>query len=43
MQYSIGETAKKMNISTATLRYYDKEGLPEKLRPVRHWLRAEDA
>lgn len=27
MQYSIGETAKKMNISTATLRYYDKEGL----------------
>lgn len=27
MQYSIGEAAKKMNISTATLRYYDKEGL----------------
>lgn len=27
MQYSIGEAAKKMNISTATLRYYDQEGL----------------
>ncbi|MBO7252075.1 MAG: MerR family transcriptional regulator [Oscillospiraceae bacterium] len=27
MQYSIGEAAKKMNITTATLRYYDKEGL----------------
>jgi len=27
MQYSIGEAAKKMNISSATLRYYDQEGL----------------
>ena len=27
MQYSIGEAAKKMNISTTTLRYYDQEGL----------------
>ena len=27
MQYSIGETAQRMGISTATLRYYDKEGL----------------
>ncbi len=27
MNYSIGETAKKLNISAHTLRYYDKEGL----------------
>lgn len=27
MKYSIGETAKKLNISAHTLRYYDKEGL----------------
>ncbi|EJO5346708.1 MerR family transcriptional regulator [Clostridium botulinum] len=27
MEYSIGEVAKKMNIQSSTLRYYDKEGL----------------
>lgn len=27
MTYSIGEVAKKLNLSTSTLRYYDKEGL----------------
>lgn len=27
MLYSIGEVAKKLDISTYTLRYYDKEGL----------------
>jgi len=27
MTYSIGETAKKMGMSTSTLRYYDKAGL----------------
>lgn len=27
MEYSIGETAKRMHISTATLCYYDQEGL----------------
>lgn len=27
MKYSISETAKKLNISAYTLRYYDKEGL----------------
>lgn len=27
MEYSIGEVAKKLNLTTSTLRYYDKEGL----------------
>lgn len=27
MKYSIGEVAKRMNVSIHTLRYYDKEGL----------------
>lgn len=27
MEYNIGEVAKKMNITSSTLRYYDKEGL----------------
>lgn len=27
MEYNIGEVAKKMNIASSTLRYYDKEGL----------------
>ena len=27
MKYSIGEVAKKFNLSASTLRYYDKEGL----------------
>lgn len=27
MYYTIGETAKKMNLTPSTLRYYDKEGL----------------
>ena len=27
MYYSIGEVAKKLNIPTSTLRYYDREGL----------------
>ncbi|URZ17499.1 MerR family transcriptional regulator [Clostridium felsineum] len=27
MSYSIGEVAQKLNLSTSTLRYYDKEGL----------------
>ncbi len=27
MTYTVGETAKKMNVTASTLRYYDKEGL----------------
>ena len=27
MKYSIGDVAKKFNLSASTLRYYDKEGL----------------
>ncbi len=27
MEYNIGEVAKRMNIASSTLRYYDKEGL----------------
>ena len=27
MYYTIGEAAKRMNLSTSALRYYDKEGL----------------
>lgn len=27
MDYTIGEVAKKMNLTTSTLRYYEKEGL----------------
>jgi DNA-binding transcriptional MerR regulator len=27
MSYSIGELAKKLNLASSTIRYYDKEGL----------------
>ncbi|MBX4266658.1 MerR family transcriptional regulator [Clostridium estertheticum] len=40
MKYSIGEVAKKFNLSASTLRYYDKEGLFPNLERLESGIRS---
>ena len=39
MSYTIGQVAKKLGISTYTLRYYDKEGLIPNVKRMKNGVR----
>lgn len=41
MLYTVGEMAKRLGVAPSTLRFYDKEGLPEEFREIRMKLRGE--